>query len=258
MILVVASRVDDVAERLLSALPDDAALLTSVDLSQPAWSVRPREASSSFVAGGQKLESARVRGVVGMLPSIFEQELVDIAPDDRAYVAAEMTAFLVYWLSTLDCPKLNRPTAGCLSGPNWRPERWVVEAAGAGLKVEPLRRGTRTPDVPGSQVTRGSVASSQAAGRRAASIAETADGIDSTRRFAKVTVVGDVCLGAADAPLQHQARALASATGFGLLEVEFVDSGDGFRFRGAEPFPEMSQPGMGEAVRAFFEGAGRR
>ena len=39
--------------------------------------------------------------------------------DDRTYVASEITAFLFYFLTRLQCPALNRPTAHCLTVPSW-------------------------------------------------------------------------------------------------------------------------------------------
>ncbi len=251
MLLVVASRVDEVARRLASEFPGEAALLTSVDLSQPGWALRPGTAAdSTFVAGGCKHESGVVTGVVCLLPCIFERELVDIHRDDRSYVAAEMTAFLIYWLSSLDCPKLNPPTAGCLSGPIWRPEHWVVTAAAAGLPVEPLRRSTWDEEDGGGRT--GSGAEGSASGGVAGSDKEP----DLER--ATVTVVGRQCLGHADDELQRQAQTLASAAEVGLLDVDFVRAGGGFRFCGADPFPDLSQAGAFEAVAEFFDAAGRQ
>ena len=159
-----------------------------------------------------------------LLPCIFAKELVDIHLEDRAYVAAEMTAFLIDWLSSLDCPKLNPPTAGCFSGPMWRPEHWVVKAAAAGLPVEPLRRSTRP--------------------------ASGDDGTDPAH--VTVTVVGRQCLGHPDEILHRHARALAGAADVGLLGVDFVRFGDSFRFCGADPFPDPSQAGVFEAIADYF------
>jgi hypothetical protein len=40
-----------------------------------------------------------------------------------------MKAFLLSWLSQLNCLVFNRPTPLCLSGPSWRPEQWTYAAA---------------------------------------------------------------------------------------------------------------------------------
>src|SRR5215208_2683196 len=100
MILVVASRVDPVAHRLIRELPKGSAVLLScLDLSSPGWRVSSTEADSSVcVADGLLLEEREIDGVLTLLPCVFEQELVHIRPLERRYVAAEMTAFLTFWL----------------------------------------------------------------------------------------------------------------------------------------------------------------
>jgi hypothetical protein len=55
--------------------------------------------------------------------------------EERAYVAAEMMAFLVAWLASLNHIVLNRPSPLNLAGPGWCPERWLREARGVGLPV---------------------------------------------------------------------------------------------------------------------------
>jgi len=87
------------------------------------------------VVEGKRVPQKEITGVLTRLPCVFEQELVDITPDDRRYVAAEMTAFLLFWLSRLKCPVLNRPTPTCLSGPYWRREKWIHVAARVGIPV---------------------------------------------------------------------------------------------------------------------------
>ena len=230
MILIVASRVDEVAQRLLAELPQNSAqLLTPHDLSLPGWRVSGRTAAdSTCMAGGGKLESRAISGLVCLLPCIFERELVQIEPEDRAYVATEMTAFLIFWLSTLTCPKLNPPTPGCMSGPYWQTERWLFEAASVGLPIKKMGRSTH-----------GILSQCQ-----------------SPEDCTTVTVVGRQCLGDIDPDLRRQARALASAVNVDLLEVSFTRDNAIFCISGANPFPELSQPGTAEAIWDFF-GRGR-
>ena len=226
MILIVASRVDDIAQRLSTEpLRDSAQLLTPRDLSAPGWRVSTASARSSIcIAGGHKLEARAISGVVCLLPCVFPQELVHIEPEDRAYVAAEMTAFLIFWLSSLKCPKLNPPTAGCLSGPRWPRERWLAAAAAAGLPVKPIRRSTRpvpNPDKP-------------------------------LEECVTVTVAGRTFLGHDEPELRRHARALASAAGVDLLGVHFAEGVAGYRFDGADTFPDLSQGGATDAILDFF------
>jgi hypothetical protein len=99
-------------------------LLTPADLSHCGWYYRVGEIETSMaVVGGQRIAARDLRGVVTRLPAVSEADLEHIAEPDRAYVAAEMHAFLLSWLTALRCPVLNRPAPACLAGPAWRPER---------------------------------------------------------------------------------------------------------------------------------------
>jgi hypothetical protein len=229
MLLIVASQVDLSACHLIRELPkDSAALLTCLDLSSSGWRVNSAEADSSVcVASGRLLKEHEIDGVLILLPCILERELVHIHPGERRYVAAEMTAFLTFWLYRLRCPKLNAPSSACLSGPGWRPERWVAAAAAAGLPVKPIQRGTR--------------ASGPAGG---------------AHQKTAVTVVGEHCLGDPRPELQRRARLLASAVGLGLLEVEFEEAGDNYLFFGANTFPNLAQAGAADALWAYFTAKG--
>jgi hypothetical protein len=229
MILVVASQVDPVAGRLIRELPEGStALLTCLDLSSTGWRVSSTEADSSVcVASGRLLEEREIDGVLTLLPCVFAPELVHIDPRERRYVAAEMTAFLTFWLSRLRCPKLNAPSGGCLSGPGWRPERWMAAAAEAGLPVKPIRRGTRPSGPPGG-----------------------------AQRKAVVTAVGDYYLGDPHPELRRRARSLASAVGLGLLGVEFEEEGGDYLFSAASTFPDLAETGAADALWAYFRGKG--
>ncbi|MCZ6662326.1 MAG: hypothetical protein O6951_05310 [Actinobacteria bacterium] len=230
MILIVASRVDNVAQRLSTELPQGSArLLTPRDLSVPGWRVSAASPlSSTCIAGGEELEAKAITGVVCLLPCVFQQELVHIEPEDRAYVAAEMTALLVFWLSSLKCPKLNPPTAGCLSGPRWPLERWLAEAAATGLPVKPIRRSTRPVPNP-DQPVEGCIT---------------------------VTVAGRHFLGHDDPKLRRDARSLASAVGVDLLSVHFAKGVAGYYFVGADTFPDLSQARATDAIWDFFNQGG--
>src|SRR5579872_3914402 len=124
MLVVLAHRYDQEARELVSHWSaSDARLLTSADLSRKGWRHFSDEpTASTAVISGRVVPVDQISGVLTLLTGVFEQELVDIVPSDRSYAAAEMTAFLLCWLSTLKCPVLNRPTPTCLSGPYWRRE----------------------------------------------------------------------------------------------------------------------------------------
>ena len=248
MLLILASRVDEGAERLAAAMPAGAAtLVTPADLSRSGWRVDSAALESAiFVAGGRPVEARAITGVVCLLPYVFDRELVQIEPESRPYVAAEMTAFLRYWLTVLDCPKLNPPSASCLSGPGWRLERWHMAAVAAGLPTRSLVRRTG-----------GQGASSEMGNGHAVTM----------------TVIGQSCVGPGDAAMAAQARALADAAGVELLNVHFVpaddrnedesstrkrhgpsDVPDRYVFAGADCFPDLGSDGMIAAVSRHFLG----
>jgi len=144
-IIILASSADAVAIDLPARLArSDIAVVTPTDLSQPGWSYRPGRRESAIVVGGEMLQCHDIAAVVTRLPWVSDVELPHIVASDRSYVAAEMGAFLLAWLSEIDCPVANRPRPNCLCGPFWRHERWVLEAARIGLEEmrrDPLGRG---------------------------------------------------------------------------------------------------------------------
>jgi hypothetical protein len=153
---------------------------------------------------------------------VSEGDLAHITPHDRSYVAAEMTALLVSWLSGLKCPVLNRPTPLCLSGPNWGPEQWTHVAAQAGIRVRPVRRRVGPPGhVPPERLD---------------------------RRPVSVTVVGNRCFGATTKTLAVRARRLADVAKVDLLAVRFSRPEEGSLFLGADPCPDVSTDEVADAI----------
>jgi len=228
MLVVAANRYDQVAQELVSRWAAlGAGLLTCADLSLCGWRY-PLSTTERSVAviGGQVLPVEEITGVLTRLPCVFEQELVEIVPDDRAYVAAEMTAFLLSWLSELKCPVLNRPTSTCLSGPYWRQERWVY-AAQLGIPVEPVRRST-------------------------ALSADTSPA-SSSGCSASVTVVGKHCFGAVDESLATQARKLADVAQTALLTVHFSNTQADAAFISADPWPDLDSDEVNDAILAYLQ-----
>jgi diadenosine tetraphosphatase ApaH/serine/threonine PP2A family protein phosphatase len=141
VILIVASRFDAEAAAFCASLgadAGDAALLLPEDLSQRGWLFDPDDvARSQAIASGRAVPCRSITGVLTLLPRVEEWELVHIVEEDRPYVAAEMTAFLLAWLAALppSVNVINRPQAGCLAGPPWSPLRWRHEAALAGFRI---------------------------------------------------------------------------------------------------------------------------
>lgn len=222
-IVILASAADAVAVQLPARLGrSDVAVVTPSDLSQPGWLYRPGRRESAIVVEGQVLRSHDIAAVVTRLPWISEVELPHIVASDRAYVAAEMGAFLLAWLSEIDCPVANRPRPNCLCGPFWRHERWVLEAARIGLDVEPVLRRANADG--GEYVSR------------------------TFARRTSVTVVGDRYVGDADGELGAHALRLARATGVETLTAHFADSGAGMRFFTANPWPPLEDDAAATAL----------
>ncbi len=233
VLVIVASRHDGAAWTLTDRwAAHDAALLICEDLSAAGWrhplGVTER---STAVVGGRVVAVDEITGVLTRRPYVVEQELTHIVPADRAYVAAEMTAFLLSWLSVLECPVLNRPTPTGLGGPNWWPEQWVYAAARLGLPVRLVRR-------------RSALSTNIAP--------EVADPHPVT-----VTVVGERCFGSVDEALAAQAQRLARAVGVDLLAVRFSGDEPGADFLDADLWPDVSSPEIADAILECFGEGGR-
>ena len=149
MIVVVASGHDPRARSVMEHWDSQRAMmLTAEDLCMPGWQFTvPRPQIGMAVIGGKLVADAEIEGILTLRPCIFPEELLSIAAAHRSYVAAELNAFLLAWLAAQTCPVLNRPTASCLAGPNWRAEQWTLVAARLGIPANPgiaSRTGNRT------------------------------------------------------------------------------------------------------------------
>lgn len=234
MLLVLASQGDEAARALVQQWSaQGAALLTPDSLSAEGWRYGDIPPGDWRVnVEGTLVSGEHLRGVLVRLPGVPEAELWRIRPAERTYVATEMTAFLLAWLSRLPCPVLNRPTPGCLAGPGWRPEQWLHMAARVGIPVTPVRRAT---DTPGSYV-----------------LPEQA-----LRPHSSVSVVGEHCLGSSSPLMEHYARRLARVAGVELLSVQFAGSCDNPLVAGVSLWPELHAPRMPELLlRRLLEGPG--
>lgn len=216
MLVVVASCYDQSASELVARWANQGAMmLTCEDLSSGGWRYNVTNPENSLaVIGGQKIPCSEITGVLTRRPCILEEELLYITPGDRSYVAAEMNAFLIAWLSSLSCPMFNRPTASSLSGPNWRREQWIHAAARQGIPVQPGYR--RIPFDGNEQPA------------------------FSKENVSEVTIVGDRSFGEVDEIMVVQAKRLAAAAGVNLLSVAFDGSQAGASFIGANLIPPIT------------------
>ena len=234
MVAVVASHHDRAASRFVERWAGRGAILLTVsDLSTAGWRLTGgAPQTSTAVIGGRIVAARELSGVLTRRPVVFEQELAHIAPEDRAYVAAEMTAFLCAWLAELTCPVLNRPSPACLAGPNWRRERWAHTVERLGIPVQPVRRQVGLPAQQGPPP---------------ALLARVT-----------VTVVGNRCIGDVDDALAQAARRLAAAARVELLAVHWSGADRGARFVGADLWPDVASPPIAEAVYDYLSGGATR
>jgi hypothetical protein len=228
MIVIVANQGDESARLLAARWSEYGALLLSPrDLSTSGWLYNPIATEANAAVIGRRLIcSSEITGVLTRLPWVSQYELTHIVPDDRAYVASEMNAFLLALLDGLACPLLNRPTPACLSGPGWRNEQWVHCAARLRIPVCPVRRQTgRLEGLPPA-------------------------GSGSASKI--VTVVGHRCFGDAGATLADRARQLAAAAGVDLLAVHFQDVNGEFRLLNADFWPDINSADVADAIFDYF------
>jgi hypothetical protein len=244
MLLVLASLYDHAAEALVERWREHGArLLTCRDLSNAGWRFDPEDARGAFVsAAGEVFHASEIRGVLTRLPSVTPHELPHIVATDREYVAAEMTAFLIAWLSSANFPVINRPTPVCLMGPNWREEQWTYAALRAGMRIRQTTRllSLRTPQPAPPPVE----------------FEEASEGNGRTEDVRlTLTVAGERCFGGTDETLKAQALRLAKLAGVEFLEVQF-SGGRAAAFVGAYLAPAVSSPEVADALLARFLGVG--
>lgn len=188
-------------------------IFTPMDLSTPGWYYDDRKENNRCVIGEEILPIRNIDGVITRLPAITQDQLPQIIPSDRFYLASEMTAFLLAWLNSLNCPKLNEPTASCLSGPYLHPEQWVNFAAKLGIPVvkhaHRIKIGLKNNSVP-------------------------------MQKSASVTVIGDFCLGNVHQRLVDYAKIITRASGIEFLAVNFSNSEKDARFLSADLWPAIT------------------
>lgn len=229
MLVVLAGRDDRASRRLVEDWGGEARLLTCRDLSTRGWRYRPGSSGGTAMIGDQRVQAEEIEGVVTRLPCVSEGELGWIAAEDRSYVAAEMNAFLVAWLSALKCPVLNRPSPIYLMGPYWHPEQWLRTASELGIGVVPARRAV--PPAP-------------------------EDPFDPRRGEATiVTVVGRRALGDADPAMAGAAVALAEAAGVEMLRARFVPAGKKLALLDADYWVDVADPAVVRAISAVLAGS---
>ena len=228
MIVIVGRVGDEVPESLVDQWRGrDAALLSPGDLSQPGWRHVPFSASDAgdgqAVVAGEEVAVSDIEAVVSTIDTITTADLRQIVREDRAYVAAEMRAFLLAWLTTIRCPVLDPPTPLSLAGCGWRPEHWALVAAAFGIPtetvVEPVDEGAGARDDGGFTVSQ----------------------------------VGEDVADAPSAAVAGWVRQLTAAAGMRTLQAEFRDVTPP-RLVSAHVVPDFRRAGLAAAALAVLDG----
>jgi len=227
-ILVVANRNDVQARELVKRWNSyGASLLTPENLSVEGWRYYTKDIDNSIaIINGHPLASHDIRGVLTRMHCVLEDDLGHIVPSDRAYVASEMSAFLLAWLSALKCPVLNRPTPTSLSGPYWRHEKWIFTAARLGI---PVAASNRHAIFQANQI------------------------LIPERGGVPVTIIGKKHFGNVDQVLIGHARSLADAARIDLLSVRFSGHEPDSVFIGASLDIGSVSEDMADAIFEYFQ-----
>jgi hypothetical protein len=133
--LVVVMSAADPELGLLESRPG-VGIVVPAHLSQPGWTHELGRGTHARLVTSKGTVAARdVCGVLTRTQRAWPAELPHIDPEDREYVAAEMTAFLAALLSELPCLLINPPAANSLWGPPWTAEHWWRTATAEGGAV---------------------------------------------------------------------------------------------------------------------------
>ena len=139
MIVVVGSRHDPVASALCERWPS-AGLCSAEDLGAPGWSWSyPETGHRTWQVGGRAVADAEVTGVFVRRSAVYPEELSHFHPEDRAFQAAELHAFLTFVLATSAARVVNPVFDGAFGEEAIGGERITAAARACGLEVAPFR-----------------------------------------------------------------------------------------------------------------------
>lgn len=244
MIVILASCFDKIAKDLVERWRRyDAGLLTCKDLSTAGWKYYPNNIEASMaIVSGKVVSFKEIKAVLTRLSFVTEEEVTFIHRSDRGYVASEMMAFLVSFLSSLKCPVLNRPTPTCLSGPSWHWSQWVSLAAKLNI-----------PTYTDNNLT------------LSFSLNEGLPGYIIGNDSNIITAIGDKCYGGINNNhnILAQAKRLANAANTTLLSVYFnsydtdryknCNDKDHYFFAGADPSPYIISNEIADAIIDYLK-----
>ena len=141
MILIISNIANEAATHLADMFPPGAAsLITATSFNQTFKGGLDVNdfASSQIQINGRAVPVGEITGVITTISSFIPEEFYYIEPADRKYVCAELSAFFIYFLSQLDCKKINPPTPRSFSGPNLHRIEWIKKASAANIPIWPV------------------------------------------------------------------------------------------------------------------------
>lgn len=192
-------------------------VLVPEEISKAGWYYDDSNKKNSTIAiGSEIILEQDITGVITRLPAVTTEELPHIREQDKSYAAAEMNAFLLAWLTSLDCPVINYPTENCLCGPNLSPEQWVYYVARLGIPVEKI------------------------SSRIHFSNKEIFSEHVNYPNYCIAIVIGDLCLGDVHQNLIAYSRKIARAFCVDFLQVNFTHNDKNARFVNANILPEIT------------------
>lgn len=146
MIVVLGGRHDPAATALVAAWPG-AALCSAEDLCAPGWvwPMADGDGARRWVVQGRRVPDTAVSGVFVARSAVHPAELRGTHPQDRAYLAAELTAFVTHLLASTAARVTTPVVEGAFGDATLRPERWMLAAARAGLAPATLRLRSPAP-----------------------------------------------------------------------------------------------------------------
>ena len=230
MFLVLSNVANEAAQHLVDMFPPGAAsLVTASDLHRSfKAAVRLADFSAATLTiEGVKLPVREIRGVVSSIAYFLPQEFYYVEPADRDYVCAETTAFFIYFLSQLDCPKLNPPTTKALCGLGMHRIEWMRAARARGIPLQPVRlQDGRT----------------------------LYDDAANERPRVRATCIGDAIVeGTVPEVVRDRTRALSRAFSMPYLCAEFTSSGnDAYLLADLWSVPDIRVPVNRDAIVRFM------
>jgi hypothetical protein len=232
MFIILTSSHDRVlADILRQSGISEIGMLTCRDLSVPGWNLYLQDVEkSTAVIEGKLIKLEEIKGIWNRLPFVTEHELDHILPSERKYIASEMMAFLVAWLSLLRCPMINIPTPTCLSGPNWNQLQWACAAFRTGISIYPLFYYLSNNN-------------------------SRFEGQKDSEYMTTVTVIGRRCFGSDDKELLNKTKCLANLSDTDFLSVTFNRCKNDEFFVNANPCPYyITDDTLGATIKYLEEG----